>query len=321
MNENCKKWHEQIQTLRDKHAEFRQAYADALKFAAQNPKIRETSFTSCRVLFSEIKPLIIELKNEFRPSVKYEQIVNRFTLSRKAYRKRLRENLLEMVSEENYNEAVATAKELDPNITVPTREKIIRNLIAMGPEKLEKIGTIMSKPGLIIVPDKSIFQITEAMDDNRHYDNQAEVDYKDYWPWSGNPGKVSVSIVDMVQYAEVVPGQKPGEQRNDEQHGTCKKYFHDNGMSLVIDSQYAVAMQKSLRAYERAKKKGEPHPENCIIDFYGEESKTITMFDSMDVVSIEYGDFNAKNPRIVFNTIGNSAVSDRLRGRGVMQIM
>jgi len=53
MRENCKKWLDQMQNLREKHAEFRQAYADALKFAAQNPHIRETSFTRCRELFPQ----------------------------------------------------------------------------------------------------------------------------------------------------------------------------------------------------------------------------------------------------------------------------
>ncbi len=72
MNENCNKWHEQIKTLREKHAEFRQTYAEALKFAEQNPKIRETSFASCRVLFNEIKPLVMALREDF-PRITKEQ--------------------------------------------------------------------------------------------------------------------------------------------------------------------------------------------------------------------------------------------------------
>ncbi len=72
MNENCQKWHEQIKTLRDKHAEFLQTYADALKFAEQNPKIRETSFTSCRELFHQIKPLVMALREDF-PRLTKEQ--------------------------------------------------------------------------------------------------------------------------------------------------------------------------------------------------------------------------------------------------------
>ena len=72
MNENCKKWHGQLKNLRAKHAEFMQTYKDALKFAEQNPKIRETSFTRCRELFYQIKPLVMELREDF-PRLTKEQ--------------------------------------------------------------------------------------------------------------------------------------------------------------------------------------------------------------------------------------------------------
>lgn len=51
MNPNCQKWHGQLNHLREKHAEFRQAYADALKLAEENHHIREISFALCRELF------------------------------------------------------------------------------------------------------------------------------------------------------------------------------------------------------------------------------------------------------------------------------
>ncbi len=73
MNEKCEKWHEQLQHLRDKHTEFLQTYADALEFAEQNPKVRETSFAYCRVLFNEIKPLIMKLREDF-PRLTKEQL-------------------------------------------------------------------------------------------------------------------------------------------------------------------------------------------------------------------------------------------------------
>ena len=72
MNPNCQKWHGQLNHLRAKHAEFRQAYADALKFAEENPQIRETSFTRCRELFYEIKALVLELREDF-PRLTKEQ--------------------------------------------------------------------------------------------------------------------------------------------------------------------------------------------------------------------------------------------------------
>jgi len=73
VNPKCKKWNEQLKHLREKHAEFRQAYADALKFAEENPHIRETSFTRCRELFYEIKTLVLELREDF-PRLTKEQL-------------------------------------------------------------------------------------------------------------------------------------------------------------------------------------------------------------------------------------------------------
>jgi hypothetical protein len=38
-------------------------------------------------------------------------------------------------------------------------------------------------------------------------------------------------------------------------------------MSVIWDLTYAVLMQKSLRAYQAAKQRGELHPEGYIVDF------------------------------------------------------
>ncbi len=300
-------------------------YKDALVFAKENPKIRETSFTRCRVLFNEIKPLVMELQKDFGTAFKYQQIVNRLTLSPDAAQnKKLQEKLLEMVSVENYLESVATAKELDPKVKVPPRKEIIKNLIALGPEKLQKIATIMGKPGLIIVPDKSFVEMTDAMNANRHYDNQKEAFFEKKHKWSGRPGKVSVCIADMVQYPPIVPGQKPGEQRNDEQLRTCEKYFRDNDMRLISDTQYAAAMQQSLRAYEEAKQKGEADPEKHILDFYGKPQQNSTIFNQENKTSIRQvtlGRFGPGNRGVDFDWASpGNRVSD-LRGRGAVQVM
>jgi hypothetical protein len=69
----CKKWYGQLKKLREKHAEFRQAYADALKFAQENPGVRETAFGGCRGLFGEIKVLVLALREDF-PWVTKEQV-------------------------------------------------------------------------------------------------------------------------------------------------------------------------------------------------------------------------------------------------------
>ncbi len=72
MNEKCDKWQEQIKTLLDKLARYRDTYQDALDFAAKNPKSRDTAFKECRNLKDEIKPLVMELREQF-PRLAKEQ--------------------------------------------------------------------------------------------------------------------------------------------------------------------------------------------------------------------------------------------------------
>ncbi len=324
MREKCKKWHEQIQTLREKHAEFRNKYQEALEFAVHNHKTRDTAFQECRKLKDKIKPLVMEVREELGPVVQYKKIISRLTLSPDATEnKDLKEKLIEMVSKESYREAVATAQELDPEVKVPTHEEIIKNLLALGPVKLEKIATVMSKPGLIIVPDKSMTEIIDAMND-QNYDNQNEVKFDPGHSWSGNPGKVSVSIVDMVQYPALVFDQRPDLQRDGWQLRTCEKYYRDNGMRLISDTQYAAAMQKSLRVYELAKKNGEHNPEKYILDFFGESKKTFTIFNqehTSKVRSVATGHFLPISSYVRFTLISAASQTDILRGRGAVQVM
>jgi hypothetical protein len=70
----CKKWYGKLKKLRGKHAEFRQAYADALQFAEENPGVRETSFGRCRVLFDEIKVLVLALREDFLRLTKEQKV-------------------------------------------------------------------------------------------------------------------------------------------------------------------------------------------------------------------------------------------------------
>jgi hypothetical protein len=321
----CEKWDRQLRELREKHAEFRQVYADGLQFAEENPGVRETAFGGCRGLFGEIKVLVLTLREDFLPSIKYEKLVNRLIFSSDTEENaRLREKLLEMVSEENYDEAVATAKELDPAVKVPAREEIIKNLFELGREKLEKIATIMSKPELIIVPDKSFVEMKDAMDANRHYEGQVEANLREDYEWSGRLGKVSVSILDMVQYPAVVPDQRPGEQRDDEQLRICEKYFRDNGMCLVGDRQYVAGMQKSLRSYERAKKNGETNPEEYILDFFEDSQQTVTIFNQEHVSVISkfaFGYFNPYYRKVYFVWDDPVNLRNGHRGRGAVLVL
>jgi hypothetical protein len=223
-----------------------------------------------------------------------------------------------------YEEAVATAKEMDKNVHVPSKEQVIAHIMALGVQRLEKIVKIMGKPGLIIEQDKALTEMIDAMNANRHYDQQAVAFFEKGYEWSGRPKKVGVSIMDMVQNPAVVPGQKPGAPHNDEQLRICEKYFRDNGMRLVSDRQYAAGMQKSLRAYEQAKKNGEPNAEKHILDFYGQPRETLTIFNQEhnSAVSKVAGGYFAPDDRRVNFVWGGPDVRDyALRGRGAVQVM
>jgi len=230
-----------------------------------------------------------------------------------------------------YEEAVATAKEMDKNVQVPSKEQVIAHIMALGAEMLEKIVKIMVKPGLIIEPDKSFTEMIDAMNANRHYDQHHNKKYEAYaregYAWSGRPKKVSVSIMDMVQYPAVVPGQKPGKQRNKEQLRICEKYFRDNGMRLVSDRQYAVAMQKSLRAYEQAKENDEPNPEKHILDSSSRTLNILTIFNqehNSDVSKVACGCYYLKDSgsRVVFGCVDpEKDYMNRFCGRGAVQVM
>jgi len=159
----------------------------------------------------------------------------------------------------------------------------------------------MGKPSLIIVPDKSMTEIIDAMNKTRHYEGQDEAycTKAHAYEWSGKPGKVSVSIVDMVQY----PPVGPGKQGIREQQETCNKYFRDNDMRLISDSQYAAGMQKSLRAYEKAKKDGDTNPEKNILDFHEDSLKTVTIFNqnyNSITIQVHYGFFSQSNRKVFF---------------------
>lgn len=231
----------------------------------------------------------------------------------------------------DYNEAVATAREFDTSIKVPSKEQIIAHIMNLGGPKLEKIASVMGKPALIITPaNQSLKEMKNSMDMdvNKHYDKQKEANFN-LDEYSGAKKEVGVSIVDMQQYTEPVPGQQTGRQIIEDQLRTCEKYYKEQGMHLIHDYEYAVAMQRSLRAYKKAKEAGEKNPERHIMDFYGESKKRVTMFNqehNKKISIVAYGDFEPYNRgvifhRVEFNWFGPGVQDNILRGRGSVQVM
>lgn len=258
---------------------------------------------------------------EANTEINYWEFIDRLRLTPEQ-----KEKLLSVVS--GYDEALATAREFDPDIVAPSKEEVIANILKLGTKKLEKIASIMGKPELIIEPaNKSFAEMKDDMDMdvNRHYDAQGKAYLAPDYEWSKGQKKVSISIVDMCQNPAVVPDQQPGKQNNDEQLRTCEKYFKEQGMELIHDHQYAIGMQRSLRAYAKAKKQGIKYPDSHIIDYhFGLPHETATMFSQEHISKISKiagGSFRREDRRVVFARYYPDGRDSDLRGRGAVQVM
>lgn len=300
MNEKCHKLYGLLAELKTRKAEYDTAYARAL----------------AKGDFSEIGKLMAGLKLGIK-DLDEELVLMRLN--------EMPKKLKEALSEENYKEALATAREFDPSIKAPSRHEIIKRIYKLGAEKMASMETIMSKPGLIITPaNQWVEQLIEKMNNNRHFENQNECSLGDDHQWSGPQEKVGVSIVDMEQYAESLPNQRQVEEINSKQFLNFEKYFKANGLKMIHDYEYLVAMQRSLRAYEQAKKAGEDNPERHVLDVYGIPNATVSIlnqeFNSEHKV-IAYGLFSAQLSDVHLNVLPGERKRHQLRGRAAMKVI
>jgi len=316
MNQNCQNLYEQLRDLKQDHAAYLLVYADCEK---------NKDFIPLKSLKEKLKNQIAALLKKINPEKTFIKYINHLDLSEDADEdKELKEKLKAIVSFRSYKEAVETAKELDPTIKPPAFKQIIKKIKALGPEMLQKIATVMGKPELIIVPPKSLREIAAAIDKNRHYEDQGECHLYEEYEWSNGADRVGVSIVDMQQYPETVPGQQPDQQLANEQLHICEEYFVEQGMHLLHDYEYAVAMQRSLRAYKKAIEAGEENPGKYIIDFYGKPRETSTIFNHKHInkyKKVAVGFFYPDTRWVRFSWTYAGDRYDVLRGRGSVQVM
>ncbi len=232
MNEKCQKWHEQLNHLRAKHAEFMQTYSDALEFAKQNPKIRETSFTRCRVLFNEIKPLVMELRDSL-PRLTKEQI--------------------ELMSqlEAQYPKMRASLEQRKISTKgMPTWERIKK---ALTPEVLNK-ALKLAEPALLLIPPTTRQSKVEAINKNPatcQTQDTYTYEFNDNNLWNGgNPqteNKWRISIVegirDIAQDNEIYDGKRT----NFEMAKLWVEKYEKEGLDVMNDADsYLVLMMKRM---------------------------------------------------------------------------
>ncbi|MFA5829602.1 MAG: hypothetical protein WC843_03855 [Candidatus Gracilibacteria bacterium] len=169
-----------------------------------------------------------------------------------------KEKILKLVA--GYDDAVFSAKELDPEIYVPTKEQVIRKIMALSPQQLKNIINVMRTPELVISPARqSPKKLVQNMNlqGNRHQILGISMQFlnnrggeptliyleptkiqDDSSGWSGPLERCEVSICDGVD--------SPARNFDENSHD----YLKEHGLRLIKDYEYLGLTQKSLKRYE-----------------------------------------------------------------------
>ncbi len=232
MSEKCKKWHRKLRLIRILHAEFLQTYADALKFAEENPKIRETSFTRCRFLYKEIKPLVMDLREQFP----------RLTKEKK-------ELLSELEAQYPTMKASLERRKISTE-GMPTWEQVKKGLT---PEVLDK-ALKLAEPALLLIPPTTRQSKVEAM--NKYpatcQKGPAGVyELNDHNLWNGGKSQTEnkwrVSIVEGIQIVEQDKEISDRKRTNYEMSKLWVEKYEKEGLNVMNDADsYLVLMMKRM---------------------------------------------------------------------------
>lgn len=246
----------------------------------------------------------------------FEQFINGLNLP-----ERDKVKLIEAINEENFNEAVATAKEIDPNCKIPSDAyaRIVRKLMQYIPERLKEICDEMQKPALIVVPANSFDEKIRNMDENRHYGNQDGA----YVAQGSDEPYDSVEKVDNVKVC-IVDGVVHPKQREDAPTGleARRKYeierLDKKEMELVGVNRMVTLIQQLLREAERT------GDNNKIIDNWESGNGTATILNPkslMDSQFVAFSFFDSRDCRVGFSSNVPERDSDFIRGRASVQVL
>jgi MoxR-like ATPase len=220
---------------------------------------------------------------------------------------------------EGYDEAVATAREIDPKVQIKPIQEVIAAFLKLGPAKLKEIAEF-GKPTLLVTPKNSFLEKKAALDANRKYENQ-EGTYVGGSSFQSvaTPTKTVISIVDGQPHILHISGIDPN-SRFDERKKAFKAHFARKGMRLINAHEAAVLEQLSLRDYKR-----NGNDVGKIVDYYqGNDNDTISCLDDeylTDSSRVAYSYFNAGNRGVLFNAAGPGDADERLRGRPSVQVL
>ena len=235
--------------------------------------------------------------------------------------------LIEMVSEENYREAVATAKEMDPNCEIPSnlREKFIKELMTYSLEEFREICDECEKPRFAIVPANEFKDKVENMDTNKHYVSQDGKSQRDVLvveekdePYSNvrKVDTVRVGIIDRIPHPKQrkgAPIKLEARKKHEIERFSGKKKMDFAGPHIM-----ATSYQQSLR---EAKRTGD---NSVIIDNWEDGSGTVTILNPENLTDsrfVAYASFRSRDRRVRFFSSSPNGESGHLRGRAWVQVL
>ncbi len=197
--------------------------------------------------------------------------INNLTLD-----KELKEMIKQIMAQ--YNEAVLTAMEFDPELEPPSVEEVCQNLINAGVQRLKTVGKFQ-KPTLVIVPKTSFKEKIKAMaEKNKYTFPDFEFDKDSPFFAVKSPTKNFISIIDGN------PGMPPtdGVTYRDEARSEMRNVYYRNicikdqinatyarrGLRSTNVHEFYVLLQASIRAFKT----------NCNIGAVV-DSSTLTLLD------------------------------------------
>lgn len=229
---------------------------------------------------------------------------------------------------DSYDKSVNIAKEMDPTVQIKSKAEVLEAITQLGVPMLKEIAQF-GRPMLIVTTSNALDAKKRAIDQNPKYLNQTETYINQeakspYLPPITIPTKVVVSIVDGAQHMPDIDGI-PENSKFSDRKSMFKEHYQKKGMSLINVHEYAMLMQRSLHEYEQSGLDDTSRDTSKIVDFYQNNSDTITCFDQEYLSSssphVAFGVFRSEARRVVFNAGGAGDTDACLRGRPSVQVM
>ena len=235
-----------------------------------------------------------------------------------------REKLKELF--EGYDEAVATAREVDPDVEIKPFTEVCAAFKNLGAEKIKEIAGF-GQPTILVTPKNSFQDKKASMDRNKRYVDANGKQQDDVWlleeensPYTNvaTPAETEISVVDGQPHMPHIPGITPN-SRWDDRKAAFKAHFAKKGLRLMNIHEAAVLEQRSLREYEANSK-----DVTKIVDYYQTGQDTVSCLDDEYLTNSSFvacSCFDADCRRVGFAGNNPDNTNADLRARPSVQIL